>query len=56
MGLAMGMAKENSVPVPVSAVVEQGLLTARASGLGEKGVQSVIVPLEKLAGVEVRAP
>ncbi len=54
--LALGMAKQYAVPCPVGAAVEQQLLAAKASGLGDKGTQSLILPLEKLAGVEVRAP
>jgi 3-hydroxyisobutyrate dehydrogenase-like beta-hydroxyacid dehydrogenase len=56
IGLALGMAKEWSVPTLIGAVVEQRLLEAKASGLGDKGTQSLILALERLAGVEVRAP
>jgi 3-hydroxyisobutyrate dehydrogenase-like beta-hydroxyacid dehydrogenase len=56
IGLALEMAKECSVPTLIGAVVEQRLLEAKASGLGDKGTQSLILPLERLAGVEVRAP
>jgi len=56
LGLALGMAKEYNVPTRLGAAAEQDLIIARASGLGEKGVQSVIIPLEKLANVTVRAP
>ena len=56
IGLALGMAKDFSIPTPIGAAVEQRLLEARASGLGDKGTQSLILLLEKLAGIEVRAP
>ena len=56
IGLALGMAKECGIPTPIGAAVEQRLLEAKASGLGDKGTQSLILLLEKLAGVEVRAP
>lgn len=55
IGLALGMAKEYGIPTPLGAAVEQRLLEAKASGLGDKGTQSLILLLERLAGVEVRA-
>jgi len=55
VGLALGMGKEYSVPLPVSAAVEQRLLEAKAAGLGEKGSQSLILRLEEITGVQVRA-
>jgi 3-hydroxyisobutyrate dehydrogenase-like beta-hydroxyacid dehydrogenase len=54
IGLALGMAKEYAVPTPMCAVVEQRYLEAKAAGLGEKGNQSLILLLERLAGVQVR--
>ncbi len=54
IGLAMQLAKECGVVMPISANVEQRFLEARAAGLAEKGTQAIILPLEKLAGVEVR--
>lgn len=56
IGLALGMAKECGVPTPIGAAVEQRLLEAKASGLGDKGTQSLILLLERLAGTQVRAP
>ena len=55
IGLAMTLAKELGVPMPVSAVVEQRHLESKAAGLGEKRSQSIILRLEELAGVQVRA-
>jgi 3-hydroxyisobutyrate dehydrogenase-like beta-hydroxyacid dehydrogenase len=54
IGLALGMAKEHSALTPIGAAVEQRLLEARASGFGDKGTQSLMLLLERLAGVEVR--
>ena len=55
IGLALGMAKEYGIPTPLGAIVEQRLLETKASGFGDKGTQSLILSLERLAGVEVRA-
>ncbi len=38
------------------AAVEQQLLEMKASGWGDKDTKSLILLLERLAGVEVRAP
>ncbi|MFC1988207.1 NAD(P)-dependent oxidoreductase [Chloroflexota bacterium] len=56
IGLAIAMAKEYGVPTPIGAAVEQQQLAVKASGWGEKGAQARILLVEKLAGVEVRAP
>ncbi len=55
-GLALEMAKEYAVPVPIGAAVEQRLIEAKASGFGDKATLSLILLLERLAGVEVRTP
>jgi 3-hydroxyisobutyrate dehydrogenase-like beta-hydroxyacid dehydrogenase len=55
-GLALEMAKQYAVPTPIGAAVEQRLLEAKASGFGDKGTQSTILVLERLAGVKVRTP
>ena len=55
IGLALAMAKDYTVPTPVGAVVEQQLLEAKASGLGDKSSQSIALLLERLAGVELRS-
>ncbi len=54
IALALALGKELDVVMPVSAVVEQRFLELKAAGLGEKGSQAIILPLEKLAGVQVR--
>ena len=56
IGLALGMAKEQGIPMPLGALIEQQLLAEKASGLGDKRTESGIIPLERLAGVEVRYP
>jgi 2-hydroxymethylglutarate dehydrogenase len=54
IGLAVQLAKENGVPVQIGALAEQKLIEARAAGLGDKGIDSAIVRLEELTGVQVR--
>jgi 3-hydroxyisobutyrate dehydrogenase-like beta-hydroxyacid dehydrogenase len=54
--LALGLAKEYNVSMPVvDSACSQQFFKAEASGLGEKDHQSVILQLEKAAGVQVRA-
>ena len=55
VGLALALGKEYSVPMPVSTTVEQRFVEAKAAGYGDNSSQSVILPLEKLTGVQVRA-
>jgi 2-hydroxymethylglutarate dehydrogenase len=52
--LALELSSEYRVPTPLALAAQQGLLEARAAGLGDKSVQSVIMTLEKIAGVQVR--
>jgi 2-hydroxymethylglutarate dehydrogenase len=54
IGLAMDLGKEYGVPLPVGAAVKKDLADVMAAGLGEKGVDAVILPLEKAAGIKVR--
>ena len=54
IGLALGLGKEYSVPMPISASVEQRYVETKAAGHGEKSISSVILPLEKMMGVQVR--
>ncbi len=56
IGLALALGKEYAVPQPVGAAVEQKFLEAKAAGLGERGIQAVILRLEELTGVQVRFP
>ncbi len=52
--LALGLGEEYGVPLPVGQAVEADLAAAMAAGLGDKGVDAVILPLEQATGVEVR--
>jgi 3-hydroxyisobutyrate dehydrogenase-like beta-hydroxyacid dehydrogenase len=52
--LALGLGEEYGVPLPVGQAVEADLAAAIAAGLGDKGVDAVILPLEQATGVEVR--
>jgi len=53
--LALDMARECNVPMSIGSAVEQRFAEANAAGYGEKASYSVILPLEKLTGVQVRA-
>jgi 3-hydroxyisobutyrate dehydrogenase-like beta-hydroxyacid dehydrogenase len=54
INLALDLAKENGVPVPVGNAVRQDLQDAINAGLQDKGVDAVILAREKAAGVQVR--
>jgi 3-hydroxyisobutyrate dehydrogenase-like beta-hydroxyacid dehydrogenase len=54
INLALDLGKENGVPLPVGETVRQDLKDAMEAGLQDKGVDAVILPLEKAAGVKVR--
>jgi 2-hydroxymethylglutarate dehydrogenase len=54
MGLALELGREHGLPLPVAEVVKADLAQAIDEGLGEGGVDSVILPLEATAGVKVR--
>ncbi len=54
IGLAMDLGKEYGVPLPVGTAVKKDLEETIAAGLGEKGVDAVILPIEKAAGIKVR--
>lgn len=56
IGLAVELGKEYGVPLRVAAAVEQSFIEAKAAGFGNKTTDGVILPLEKLAGVQVRLP
>jgi 3-hydroxyisobutyrate dehydrogenase-like beta-hydroxyacid dehydrogenase len=53
--LALDLGREFGVPMALGAAVEQRFIETKAAGYGEKSTGSVIRPLEKLTGVEVRA-
>ena len=52
--LALGLGEEYGVPLPIAQAVEADLAAAVTWGLGDKGVDGVILPLEEAAGVKVR--
>jgi 3-hydroxyisobutyrate dehydrogenase-like beta-hydroxyacid dehydrogenase len=55
ISLAIQLGKENGVPLPLGSAAEQKLIEAKAAGLGEKGIDAVILRLEELIGVQVRS-
>ena len=55
IGLARALGNEYGISLPVSDIVEQKYLEAKAAGLGEKGTAAIILPLEESAGVKVRS-
>jgi 3-hydroxyisobutyrate dehydrogenase-like beta-hydroxyacid dehydrogenase len=52
--LALGLGEEYGVPLPLAETVEADLAAAVAAGLGDSGVDAVILPLEQATGVKVR--
>ncbi len=52
--LANGLARDLGVRLLAGAITQQVLREAQLRGLGEKGTASQIIPMEQLAGVEVR--
>ncbi len=56
IGLALRLGEEHGVPLPVAEAVEADLASAVGAGLGDGGVDSVILPLEEAVGVQVRVP
>jgi len=56
IGLALDLGKEYAVPLPVGLAVQKDLQDTIAAGFIDKGVDAVILPLEKITGVTVRLP
>ena len=54
INLALGLGEEYGVPLPLAQVVKEDLAAAMAAGLGDNGVDGVILPLEEKAGITVR--
>jgi 2-hydroxy-3-oxopropionate reductase len=50
LGIALAIARETGVAVPVTAIVSQMLAAARASGLGSLDHSALLLLVEKLAG------
>jgi len=55
INLALTLGRENGVPLPVGEAVKKDLEDTIAAGLQDKGIDAVILPLEKAAGVKVRS-
>jgi 3-hydroxyisobutyrate dehydrogenase-like beta-hydroxyacid dehydrogenase len=56
ISLALDLAREYGVPLPVATAVQKDLQDTIAAGFQDKGVDAVILPLENAAGVKVRLP
>ena len=54
IGLALELGKDFDVPLPVGIAVKKDLEDVIAAGLTDKGVDAVILPLEKATGIKVR--
>ena len=54
IGLALALGDEYGVPLSVGKLVKKDLEEAIAAGRNEKGVDAVILNIEKAAGIEVR--
>jgi len=54
INLALELGRENSVPLPVAESVRQDMQATIDAGFADKGVDAVILPLEKETGVQVR--
>ena len=55
IGLAMGLAREYDVPMPVAALAEQIAIQGMARGWGDLDSSVTFILQEEMAGVEVRA-
>ena len=53
INLALGLGEEYGVPLPVAEAVKADLAETIEAGLGEQGVDAVILPLEEAARVQV---
>jgi 2-hydroxymethylglutarate dehydrogenase len=54
IGLALDLGKEYDVPLPVGLAVQKDLNDTMTAGFSDKGVDAVILPLEKATGITVR--
>jgi 3-hydroxyisobutyrate dehydrogenase-like beta-hydroxyacid dehydrogenase len=54
ISLALGLGEEYGVPLPVAQVVKEDLSAALAAGMGDQGVDAVILSLEEAARIQVR--
>lgn len=53
--LALELARENTLPLPATALVHQLFASVQADGLAEAGTQALVKALEKLGAVQVGA-
>ncbi len=56
IGLALDLGEEYGVPLPVGIAVQEELRDTIKAGFSDKGVDAVILPLEKITGVAARVP
>lgn len=56
ISLALDLGKEYAVPLPLGIAVQKDLYDTMMAGFTDKGVEAVILPLEKVTGVKVRLP
>jgi 3-hydroxyisobutyrate dehydrogenase-like beta-hydroxyacid dehydrogenase len=56
ISLALDLGKEYAVPLPIGKAVQKDLHDTMLAGFTDKGVDAVILPLEKATGVRVRLP
>jgi 3-hydroxyisobutyrate dehydrogenase-like beta-hydroxyacid dehydrogenase len=56
ISLALALGKEYGVPQLLGAALEQRFVEAKAAGLGDRAIGSIILPLEEVTGVQVRLP
>jgi 3-hydroxyisobutyrate dehydrogenase len=56
LSLALELGKEYGIPLPLGTLAQQDLKNAVEAGYADKDVCSIILSLEKAAGVKVRSP
>ncbi len=56
IGLALELGEEYGVPLPVGIAVKQELKDTIDAGYADKGVDAVILPIEKITGAAARVP
>jgi 2-hydroxymethylglutarate dehydrogenase len=54
INLALDLGKDYGIPLPVGSVVRSDLEKTIANGMADKGVDAVILNLEKITGIQVR--
>ncbi|MBI2323163.1 MAG: NAD(P)-dependent oxidoreductase [Chloroflexi bacterium] len=56
MGLILDLARQLGLRSLLACIADQVLAEARAEGLAERDIAALVLPLERLAGVEIAAP